>query len=149
MYRTLKMVVLDDDPSIVRLVKTILRGAFATQLEIVTFTDPFEAQQWMEEHNCDLLISDIEMPGISGLEMLVFAKRRNAWTQVMLLTGHSSWKHVTEALENGASDFLLKPVQRDDLCDVVQQQIDRADRWHQALFPTQPAPICGAIENQR
>lgn len=135
--RKLKTVILDDDAGIVRLVKTILRGAFGNELELFDFTDVHEAQQWISTNCCDLLISDIEMPDIDGLEMLVFAKRRNAWTQVVFLTGQSSWMHVTQAVENGASDFLLKPIKRDELCNMVQQHIERSARWQTALFPKQ------------
>ena len=135
--RKLNTVIVDDDPGMVRLVKTILRGAFTTQLDLYTYTDPRAAQQQLDERCCDLLISDIEMPDVNGLDMLRFAKRRNAWTQVLFLTGHSSWDHVNGAIENGASDFLLKPIVREELCDSVHQAIDRAIRWQKALFPQQ------------
>ncbi|MHC2069580.1 response regulator [Bremerella sp. T1] len=138
--RKLKTVILDDDGGIVRLVKTILRGAFGNELELYDFTDVHEAQKWISTNCCDLLISDIEMPEINGLDMLVFAKQRNAWTQVVFLTGQSSWMHVTQAVENGASDFLLKPINRQELCNIVQQHIERAARWQSALFPKQTAP---------
>jgi len=139
--RILKTVILDDDPGIVRLVKTILRGAFGNELEIYDFTDAQVAESWIHTNCCDLLISDIEMPGINGQEMLIFAKKRNPWTQVVFLTGQSSWMHVTQAIENGASDFLLKPIQRPELCNIVQQHIERAARWQSALFPK---PIAAA-----
>ncbi|MBI1248968.1 response regulator [bacterium] len=137
--RTLKTVILDDDPGIVRLVKTILKGAFGDQLELYDFVDVHEAQKWISSNCCDLLISDIDMPDINGMDMLVFAKQRNAWTQVVFLTGHSNWVHVASAIENGASDFLLKPINRDELCDIVQQHIERSARWKMALFPKQAA----------
>lgn len=140
--RKLKTVILDDDAGIVRLVKTILRGAFGNELELYDFTDQIEAQKWISANCCDLLISDIEMPEISGQDMLIFAKQRNAWTQVVFLTGQSSWMHVTQAVENGASDFLLKPIQRAELCNIVQQHIERAARWQTALFP-KPAVTAG------
>ena len=139
--RRLKTVILDDDPGIVRLVETILRGAFGEELEIVDFTDAKLAQSWIHTNICDLFISDIDMPGIDGHEMLLFAKKRNPWTQVVFLTGQSSWMHVTQAVENGASDFLLKPIQKDELCNIVQQHIERAARWQSALFPK---PIASA-----
>ncbi|MEW4563366.1 response regulator [Bremerella sp. JC770] len=141
--RKLKTVILDDDAGIVRLVKTILRGAFGNELELNDFTDAHEAQKWISNNCCDLLISDIEMPEIDGQDMLIFAKQRNAWTQVVFLTGQSSWMHVTQAVENGASDFTLKPIRRDELCNIVQQHIERAARWQMALFP-KPAASAGA-----
>ena len=135
--RMLNTVILDDDPGIVRLVKKILHGAFGEDLVIHDFTDVHEAKRWISSNCCDLLISDIEMPEINGIDMLRFAKHRNAWTQVVFLTGHSNWVHVTEAIENGASDFLLKPIKREELVNIVQQHIDRAARWQSALFPRQ------------
>ncbi|RCS56170.1 response regulator [Bremerella cremea] len=135
--RKLTTVILDDDPGIVRLLKTILRGNFGDELTLIDFTDSQEAQKWISENCCDLLISDIEMPDINGMEILVFAKQRNAWTQVVFLTGHSNWMLVTEAVEKGASDFLLKPIKREALCTIVQQHIDRAARWQSALFSKQ------------
>ncbi len=142
--RKLTTVILDDDPGIVRLVKTILRSTFGEELVLHDFTDVHEAQQWISSNCCDLLISDIEMPDINGMDMLVFAKRRNAWTQVVFLTGHSNWMLVTEAVEKGASDFLLKPIKRQELCNIVQQHIDRAARWQSALFSKQHSLSAGS-----
>lgn len=139
--RKLTTVILDDDPGIVRLVKSILKGTFGNELELYDFTSADEAKKWIGANCCDLLISDIEMPDIDGMSMLVFAKKRNAWTQVVFLTGNSNWMLVTEAVENGASDFLLKPIKRDELCCIVQQHIDRAARWQAALFSR---PTAGA-----
>lgn len=131
--RKLNVVVVDDDPSMKRLLLQVLANQFEEQLNLWGFTDPHEAQQWMDQNCCDLLISDIEMPDIDGMGMLIFAKRRNAWTQVIFLTGHSSWDRVTEAIENGASDFLLKPLNKDELIKLVDQELERFIRWQTAL----------------
>ncbi|MEQ8786849.1 MAG: response regulator [Pirellulaceae bacterium] len=136
MVRNLNLLVVDDDPSIVRIVKTYLEKGLPADINLHTATSPEEAQTWLDEHCCDILISDIEMPGISGLDMLRFARHRNAWTQVVFLTGHSTWDRIAEAIENGASDYLLKPINRDELIDVVSQTRSRMIRWQQALKGT-------------
>ena len=134
--RKLNTLVLDDDPSIVRLVTHLLQDRMSQTLEVTGLTDPVEAQQWIDQHCCDILISDIEMPQMDGLSMLIFAKRRNAWTQVIFMTAHSTWDRITEALENGASDYLLKPIDGDELVDLVTQQCARFTRWQSAVSGT-------------
>ncbi|PQO35208.1 response regulator [Blastopirellula marina] len=131
--RKLNVVIVDDDPSMKRLLMQVLSNRFEDRVNLWGFTDPHEAQQWMDQNCCDLLISDIEMPNIDGMGMLIFAKRRNSWTQVIFLTGHSSWDRVTEAIENGASDFLLKPLDKDELVKLVDQELERFVRWQTAL----------------
>jgi len=137
--RKLQTVILDDDLSIVRLLRVVLEKHFSDELDISQYTDPLEAQAGLDATCCDLLISDIDMPGKNGIEMLDYAKKRNAWTQVVFLTGQSSWVYVTDAVEHGASDFLLKPIDTQSLCSVVEQLIERTRRWQVALFP-KPSP---------
>ena len=134
--RQLNLVILDDDPAVVRLVTKFLAGDLAEKFNTVSFTDPADAQQWIDEKCCDVLLSDIEMPGIDGLEMLRFAKRRNSWTQVVFMTGHSSCDRIATAIEQGATDYLVKPIQRDVLVEMLSQVHQRSIRWQQAVRET-------------
>jgi len=139
--RKLNLLIVDDDPSIVRLADKYLRAEFAERIALTTFSDPRAARQQIEDAGCDLLISDIQMPGLGGLEMLQVAKRRNAWTQVIFMTGHSTWDHIAEAIEAGACDYLLKPLVREELQRVVDQSCERLARWQKVVRETckQPA----------
>lgn len=130
----LNLLVVDDDPAILRLVTALLAADLGDRLEIVGIADPSAAKDWLSDHRCDILLSDIEMPGIDGLEMLRHAKQMNAWTQVVFMTGHSRWDHITEAVENGASDYLLKPIDRSELIDLIGQTCDRFARWQAAVY---------------
>ena len=141
--RKLNLLLIDDDPAIVRLAKAYLDGALLDRLNIYAMTDPGQARKWIDDHCCDILVSDIEMPGTDGLEMLEFAKQSNSWTQVIFITAHSTWDRISAAIEKGATDYLIKPIQRDELIDLVSQQCDRLGRWqvalHDTLSPTSPA----------
>jgi len=101
-----------------------------------SFTDPLEAKQWLEQRSCDIVISDIEMPNLNGLELLTYAKSHNAWTQVVFMTAHTSWERISEAIEHGASDYLVKPIDRLDLITVVAQELRRIERWQNAVLNT-------------
>jgi DNA-binding NtrC family response regulator len=139
----LNLFVVDDDPSITRLADKFLRTPFADRVNLTTFSDPQLARQAIEDTGCDVLISDIQMPGLDGLEMLRIAKQRNAWTQVIFMTGHSTWDRIASAIEAGACDYLLKPLNREDLNRVVEQSCERLARWQTVVRATwqQPASV--------
>lgn len=139
--RKLNVMIVDDDPSVVRLLTTLLKQEFGQGLNLYEVTDPHAARQWIEDHCCDILISDIEMPGLDGLHLLKTAKGRNAWTQVIFITGHTSLDRLTEALEWGASDYLLKPIDRQEVLEVVGQLARRCARWQSAVLGTFAAAV--------
>ncbi len=134
--RKFSAILVDDDMAVVRLVGKFLELDFHQKLEVAPTSDALEAKRWIDERGCDLLISDIQMPHVDGIEMLRFAKARNAWTQALMLTAHSTLDRLNDALGAGASDYLLKPVVREDLAMVVGQTISRLERWRSAFAGT-------------
>lgn len=73
------------------------------------------------------------MPGADGLELMRCAKRRNPWTQVIVVTAHSTWDRLSKAIEIGASDYVLKPIDHKELAIVLDQAYARLIRWHLAI----------------
>ena len=139
--RKLNVMIVDDDPSIVSLLNVMLNQQFSQAINLHNVTDARHALAWIETHCCDILISDIEMPGLDGLQLLKAAKSRNAWTQVVFITGHSSLDRLTEALEWGASDYLLKPIDVQEVVEVVGQLARRCARWQSAVLGTFAAAV--------
>ncbi|NQU24783.1 MAG: response regulator [Candidatus Nealsonbacteria bacterium] len=134
--RLTRLVLVDDDPSMVRLLTKIIRQSFSEGVEITSFTDPEEAKEWIETKIVDVLITDLEMPGVDGLELLRCAKQRNAFTQVLFITGNSSLGALTDALEFGATDYLLKPIDQEELVEFIRHVQQRQRRWAVALAKT-------------
>jgi len=134
--RKTSAMVVDDDPCITQIVEAYLFHDFREQLETVAFNDACRASDWLGRHHCDLILSDIEMPGCDGLEMLRVAKQRNPWTSVVFMTAHSTWDRIAEAVVSGASDYLLKPVTRQELYLVVKNECARLNRWRTAVLGT-------------
>lgn len=141
--RKLNLLAVDDDPSIVRLVGRIIEKRLSDRVAVREETDPERARTWLDENCCDLLVSDLEMPGFNGLEMLRYAKSRNAWTQVIFITGHSTWGRISKAIEFGASDYLLKPIDPEELVTILNQQYVRCARWQNAVLGTLQAVEAG------
>jgi len=126
-------VIVDDEPTVVRVAEKVLRGHYGDDLDIFSTTDSQEAHNHISQRRCDILLSDVEMPGVHGLEMLKSARKYNAWMRIIFMTGHSTWDLIAEAIENGAADYLVKPLDHEQLLQVVAQERDRLARWHAAV----------------
>lgn len=134
--RKTKLLVVDDDPSILRILEHVLNKQFGDQIITEAFADPAAAKNRLDAGDIEILVSDLDMPEIDGLDLLKYAKKRNARTQVLLLTGSSSTAALLDALELGANDYMLKPLDHDELIDLVQQANSRLVRWQRALATT-------------
>lgn len=78
-----------------------------------------EAKIAMKEHVPDILITDINMPGISGLMLITHAKRYYPEVRIYVLSGYDDYQLVRQAFVNGATDYLLKPVEIRELQEKV------------------------------
>ncbi len=134
--KTTTLLLVDDDPSMVRLLNKIIERQFEDEIELTSLTDPKEARTQIEAQIVDILITDLEMPGVNGLELLRCAKRRNPCTQVLFMTGHSTLAALSDALELGATDYLLKPLDQMQLIKLVVDAQERLLRWREALAGT-------------
>ncbi|MCH6563188.1 MAG: sigma-54-dependent Fis family transcriptional regulator, partial [Myxococcales bacterium] len=84
-----------------------------------------EALVALEHDDFDLLISDIRMPGISGLELLDRVRELSAGTLVILITAHGSTESAVEAMKHGAYDYLTKPCSVDEIRLVVEKALEK------------------------
>lgn len=141
------LLLVDDDASMIRLLEKLIESSCGNELQMETLTDPAAARERIDRGGVDILVSDLDMPGISGLDLLRRAKQRNACTQVLFLTGQSTQQAIIEALELGAIDYLLKPVPHEDLLELIRQAQGRQRRWQQALAATWQQRRAVAIAN--
>jgi DNA-binding NtrC family response regulator len=118
-HRTL--LVVDDESSIRRLLCNYLTKQGFTTFEA---EDATTALSVLSNHPVDLVLSDLRMPGMDGMEL--FRQIRDLYpnTDVILLTGYPEINDAIEALKSGALDFLLKPIQLDRLTMVINQAIE-------------------------
>ena len=119
----------DDDPALVFLVSRVLtRKGFA----VTTFTDPHEAEAALQANPlaCDLLVTDYNMPGFSGVDLLRQAKRIRPDLPVALASGYVTPEIEQRALEEGASALIYKPNDVNELCETVQRLLSHHDPVH-------------------
>src|SRR5690242_12693660 len=101
------LLAIDDDPASLELVAEALAQE---GLEILTAGDPNAGLEIVRRRRPDIVLSDLVMPSMSGLELLDRVLEVAPETDVILMTGHYSAESAVEAIRKGASDYLTKPV---------------------------------------
>jgi DNA-binding NtrC family response regulator len=79
----------------------------------------------LENNTYDLIITDIILPGISGIELIARYKEKNPDQKVIIMTAYASLQTAVESLRVGASDFIVKPVMHDELKRMVKKALGR------------------------
>jgi two-component system response regulator YesN len=129
-----EILIVDDERSVVEGVAATLP---CEDLKIGTIHKAFsvtDALAIMRRHPVDLVITDIRMPGISGLELMDKVHETSPSTQCILLTGHAEFEYAKRAITGGASDYLLKPVNDDDLIQAVDKALGAVRReWEELV----------------
>lgn len=117
---TTHLLIVDDEE---RFVKTT-SGLITKQRDdfgVLTAFSGHEALSVMEDKNIDVVILDVKMPGMDGIEVLREIKKNWPLVEVIMLTGHSTTESAVEGMKLGAFDYLLKPCDMDILVNKVLQ----------------------------
>lgn len=98
-----------------------------------------EALDLMIEHSIDVVVTDIRMPGMSGLELIAEIKRNSRHVKCILLTGYADFEYTQQALQLRSNDYLLKPVEDNELMEAVRRALDELEQEWQEIASTQKA----------
>jgi len=115
------VVVVDDD----RLIRTMVADAIADLADVEVCESGEDALQALRRMPAALVISDLTMPGLGGIELLDEVSRAYPNTDFVLLTGNATVESAVGALRMGAADYLTKPVRPDELMLVVERILSR------------------------
>ncbi|HBH61567.1 MAG TPA: response regulator [Nitrospiraceae bacterium] len=120
MENNIRIMVVDDEPIVgKRLKQTLEKDGYVVE----AFTDSLIATNEFEKNPFDIIITDLKMEKIDGMNILENVKRKNPDTKVIIITGVGKWLTATEAFEKGAFDFIIKPFKLDEIRDVVQRAV--------------------------
>ena len=121
---TIQLLLVDDEERFLHTTKILLekRG-------IITFTatNGMDALKIMEGHRIDVVILDVKMPGIDGVEVLRKTKQKHPLVEVIMLTGHATVESAVEGLKMGAFDYVKKPC---DIVDLIAKVNEAYDKKH-------------------
>ena len=116
------LLVADDDPAVRESLERVLtREGY----DVVLAPDGQAALERLQGGGIDLVLSDLKMPGLTGLELLPKAKAVAPDVDFIMLTAFGTVEEAVKAMKDGAADFLTKPFQRAQLIKVVRQALER------------------------
>src|SRR5215813_14437340 len=123
--RTAKILLIDDEPNVL----SVLYPLLSPNHECTMASSAYEALEYLKEDSFDLVLSDIMMPGMSGLELLEHIHRSCRDTVVILISGNLNIQSAIEAMRRGAFDYVTKPFNLSD----VETAVSRGLRHHWLL----------------
>ncbi len=100
-----------------------------------------EAIERIQHENWDVVILDVLMPGMDGIETLREIKRLKPLTEVIMLTGHASVESGVEGMKLGAYDYLMKPCDTEELVSKINQAYDRKAEQEERIRQAKVADI--------
>lgn len=115
---TEKVLLVDDEEEFV---ETLAERMRIRGMEVSTTNSGADALKLVDDEAFDVVVLDLKMPGIDGLEALKRIKRRRPDIQVVLLTGHATVEKGVEAIKEGAIEFLEKPIELASLTETIHK----------------------------
>jgi len=120
---TEKILIVDDEPDMLRLLSMIIKEK--TPYEVTTTNNPLEALELAKKSSFDLLIADLKMPGLNGIELLESVKRFDEDIPTIIITAYGTVEAAVETMQKGAFDFMTKPFRKEQILFTIE----RALKW--------------------
>jgi DNA-binding response OmpR family regulator len=121
------ILVVDDE----RTIRATLKGLLERTYRVSAVESGAQALQALDRERYDLVLLDIQLPDMSGLEILRRIKEEHSGTVVIMLTGHASIENVIEALRQGATNYLRKPASNEAILASVRRGLGQAEEVRQ------------------
>ena len=122
----MNIICVDDEPLVLQYTAAVIRSVVPSADSVKGFTSSAEALEWVAANPLDLAILDIDMPGMSGLELAQKLKSLDPDTAVIFLTGYS--QYAVEAFSMHVSGYLLKPVSREKMAEEISYAMESRGR---------------------
>ncbi|MBN1961233.1 MAG: sigma-54-dependent Fis family transcriptional regulator [Deltaproteobacteria bacterium] len=116
-----RVLIVDDDPGVLYTIKEILESL---NIDISAAEDGIAALKSYDENTCELVITDLRMPRMDGIELLKQLLTKSPPPKVIVITAHGSERQAVEAIKAGAYDYFRKPFENDELLAVVQRALE-------------------------
>ncbi len=122
-----RILVVDDEEDMLRICTNVLRSGLtspAGQPHVETTSSALEARQLLMQGAFDLVVLDVKMPGVSGLELMHFALEHGHGSSLVLITAFPTYGDAVTATKEGAFDYVTKPFTADELLDVARRALE-------------------------
>ena len=117
-----RILVVDDEPNMQRLLKTILMGK--TGYQVATTNNPLEVGKLLQEESYDLVITDLKMPLVDGMDLIDIIKKVDVNLPIIIITAYGTTETSEEAVHRGAYDFITKPFRKETILITIKRALE-------------------------
>jgi len=117
-----RLLVIDDEPNMLRLLKTILMDK--TGYTVITTNNPLEVQSLLLHEPFDLVITDLKMPLVDGIDLIDIIKKVSVQLPIIIITAYGTSEIAEEAIKKGAYDFILKPFRKEAILIAIKRALE-------------------------
>lgn len=116
-----KLLIVDDEPDMLKLLSMIIREK--TSYESVTTNNPLEAVDLVKQGGFDLVIADLKMPGLDGVELIDAIKKIDEDLPIIIITAYGNVESALEIMHKGAFDFITKPFRKEHILYTIDKAL--------------------------
>ena len=124
----MKLMIADDEKWVRTTIKTIIPFEKLDVSLVCEASNGIEALELCHQHNPDILLTDIMMPGLTGLDLIKELRECSPGVKIAVISGYSDFEYAKAAMKYGITDYLLKPVDELELLHVIERFIDEIGR---------------------
>jgi DNA-binding NtrC family response regulator len=122
--RPVRILLLDDEPIVSKRLKPALeRKGYCVE----TFTNSLDALSRFRQFPCEIVVTDLKMEGIDGMEFLTEVKKMRPETEVIVITGFATMETAKESFRQGVLDFLAKPFKICEMMNAIAKAVERIE----------------------
>lgn len=140
-----RILIVDDEPDLLRLLKRSLEEDL--QCIIETALSGEEALNILSQKSMDVVLIDMKMPGMSGLELLQFILEDHPWMTIVMMTAHGCIELAVEAIKSGAYDFITKPFDTETISFTLQKALERSRLLRENLRLQKDIRTCTSFQD--
>ena len=122
-----KILLVDDEPDMLVMLEMLITDK--TPHEVVATNNPFEIEELLADSEVNLVITDLKMPMLDGIEVLQLVKKKDPDIPVIVITAFGTLEAAEEAVHRGAYDFITKPFRKEQ----ILVAIERALEWQRII----------------
>lgn len=119
-HKPIEIVIIDDHPMVIEGLKTLLEGFESLSVKNY-FTTGKEALKYVNSNAVDVILLDVNLPDISGIDMAKLILAKNSQSKILGLSTYNEASIITQMIRNGVKGYLLKNASADELCLAIKQ----------------------------
>ena len=122
-----KMIIVDDENGVRDILSDFINNNDLGFEVAVSFSGAKRALEYLETNNVDLILSDIKMPQMSGIEFIEIVSEKYPGMRKVLVSGYSEFEYVKAAIKFDVDNYLLKPIDYDEIVEVLTKIKNKLD----------------------